>query len=391
MAIEALLPSHRQVFIDLDGPAHYDDPTDPVYPYEPPSAEETINQLAAAPAHSFDTVILSLPSRPRSKSTTKTVAALARLLASPACMDLSTLRIAGSLHLLNDRYLQNVLKELHIQTLILQETRSICDSYALAGLLHALNGITVLHISVDEKRDTDIHQSFQEEVFQTLSKLQKLSINTIGDASQTLKDIFGSGTLAGCEELDVAFQSEAWTTGMTSALLNAGSGFPTLRCIAISRWTSDTKFSSVCDGTYLIPLLSLASLQHIDVCTDNAEESIEFPHVDFLPPGLVSLNMAYAGLSNPLDLYLDLEAALDRFESLQKISLAHTYPSEETIEAAADEWEVVRSSTGHPGAAKASASVALTRFANMLELRNISFRLKLTGGKTHEERAHLAR
>ncbi|KAK9900135.1 hypothetical protein P389DRAFT_207694 [Cystobasidium minutum MCA 4210] len=391
MTIEALLPSHRQVFIDLAGPAYFDDYQDPVYPYVPPTAEETINLLATAPAHSFHTVILSVPNEPRTKSTARTVAALARFLTSPACMDVSTLRIAGSLHLLNERCLQDTLKATEIRTLILQEASSTCDSYALAGLLDALNGITVLHICIDEKQGTSIHRSFQSEVFATLSKLQRLSINIVGDASKTFKDMFRPGTLVACEELAIAFQSREWTHELTSALLEAGSGFPILKSVPVSRWSSDAKRARPCDGTPLVPLLSLPTLQRVDISARNPDGAIEFASMDFLPASLESPDMAYAGPSNPIDLYMDLQGALARCGNLKRISLAHTYPSQEMRDAATSaEWEIVRSSAGLPGQGKASSSVALSRLADTLEAQNVSFRLKLVGRKTHEERAHLA-
>lgn len=386
MAIDSLLPSNRQVFIDLCGPGHFDDYEDPVYPYVPASAEETIDNLAAAPVNSFDTIILSVPSGPRSDASSKTVAALTHLLESPACGSLLTLRIAGSLHILNDRYLQDTLRKLKIQTLILQEPRATCDSYALAALLHSLEGITVLHLSLDEKQGSTVHSTFQSETHRTLSKLKSLSLHIKGDLSKKLLVMFQSGSLSGCEELEVCFQGPQWSSSMTSALLEAGSGFPVLQSIKIWRSSSDGR-ATRCDGTSLLPLLSLPTLENICTSSESPDEIIEFPNIDWLPSILKTLDMAYAGLSSPIDLYLDLEGSLASFVHFGKISLTHSYPTEEARNAPDDDWEVVRSSAGHPGGSKSSASVALARLANTLEARNVSFKLKLTGSKDHEERA----
>lgn len=389
MAIDTLLPSSRQVFIDFCGPAHFDDYEDPVYPYIPASAEETIDNLAAAPVNSFDTIILSVPSGPRSDASSKTVAALTRLLESPACDSLTTLRIAGSLHVLNDRHLQDTSKKVKVQTLILQEPRATGDSYALAALLHSLEGMTVLHLSLDEKQGSTVHSTFQSETHQTLSKLKSLSLHIKGDVGKLLLSMFGSGSLSGCEELEVCFQGPEWSSSTASALLKAGLGFPVLQSIKIWRSVSEGR-SARCDGTPLLPLLSLPTLESICASSENPDEIIEFPNIDWLPSTLKTLDMAYAGLSSPIDLYLDLQGSLASFVHLDKVSLAHSYPTEEPRNTPDGDWEVVRSSAGHPGGSKSSASIALARLANTLEARNVSFKLKLVGSKDHEERAYLA-
>lgn len=207
MAIDSCVCTSREVFIDLSGPVHFDDYEDAVYPYSPPSINDTIARLAQSPPRSFDTLILSVPTLLRgSPEISKTLATLADFVSSPACAGLTSLRICGSLSLLNHKKLHDAFKALHLRELILQEPRALHDSYALAALLSTVVGIDTLHLALTAQDVVNIHHSFNEEVKETFALLKALHLSCSGEPGETISKIFHTGSIEALEALDVCYQ-----------------------------------------------------------------------------------------------------------------------------------------------------------------------------------------
>lgn len=382
---------YRHAFIDLAGPLQFDQP-DPVYPYTPPTIEESIKELSERPPPSFDSLTLSVPSRPRSASTVKAVNALAQFLSSPACLDLSTLRIAGSLVLLNDKDVQDSLKHLKLRTLILQEPKALADSYALAAILAAVDGITELHIASDTEDGKNLHDTFQQETVHTFKKLKSLSLSTKGNVRTTISAVFGLGSLAGLETLNICFQGTTWSPDATHALINASNGFPVLHTVNIARLASDHRMTIRCDGNALLPLITLRSLQHVNLEAGNPTEGFELSAdtIYALSSSIQSLELVHAGPSHVVNLYTALQNTLPNFDKLEKVQFTHSYP-EERLRNDTDDWELIRVHATHPAAARKNASNVMSSLADALEAANISYRLQLLGAEHHEERASLSR
>lgn len=224
MAIDSCVCTSREVFLDLSGPVHFDDYEDAVYPYSPPSIDETIQRLAQSPPQSFDTLILSVPTLSRSSpEISKTLATLADFALSPACAGPKSLRICGSLSLLNHKKLHDALKALHLRELILQEPRALHDSYALAALLSSAVGMDTLHLAVTAQDVVNIHPSFNEEVKETFALLKTLHLSCIGETGQTISKVFNTGSIKALEALDVCYQGCSSPQNILAAIFSAAS------------------------------------------------------------------------------------------------------------------------------------------------------------------------
>lgn len=386
MAIDSFVSPSDQVYIDLAGPLHFDESEDPLYAWTPPTAAQYIDQLISTSKHPFKTLAVSVPHVPEPAA----IQALTRLLSSQATASVETLRIAGSLSGLNDTYLQAALKTCSIRTLILQESHAVCDSYALAALLCAVDGITALHIAIDETSGTNVHRSFHEETEQVTAKLKRLQLSCKGMPSRTISKLFSPGSLVHVEELQVFFEAPEWTTDMTVSLMKGSSDFPALRIIKIVRSASDVSIAKPCIGEAILPLITKSTLEYISVSSERPGEGIVLPvqAIQSLPADLKSLNLVYAGSPNPIDVYYELQMKLNDLDHLEEIVMKHMYPDEVT--STLEDWEIVRVTTaGHPSAMRNTASTALAGLADALEGKGVSFNMRLLGHKVHEERAFL--
>jgi hypothetical protein len=383
-----------QLFLDLNICFTLDVHQDPVYPYTPPSFVERLGELIARPAGAFKTVILCTSHSTCSTAEIENIEALARFFASPACEEVSALRICGPLRVLNNRTLQDSFKQMHVQTLIIQETQALLDSYSLSGLLSSLEGITSLHLPVTAQDSIEIHTSFNEETRQSMSKLQRLHLCLQGNVAETLVSLFSPDTMPNIVAMEIIFEGTHWTQTSTNALMSAASGFPHLSHLSFSRSPMDAHTIFACDSfTALAPLLQLPTLEEVSLVAFNPTENIKLSKQDLMdiPSTLKRLSLVHAGLPDPVDTYGVLSQKLPEFTQLTSVTLAHLYPETAKSGDNVDGWEVVGRSAGHPNAAPSDASSALLRFANELGAANVSYRLKLLGPTNHEERVHLVR
>lgn len=380
----------RQAFVDLAGPIYLDD-EDPLYPYTPPSIEDSIDELAARPPRSFDSLTRSVPNRPRSLSMSRAISAIARLLASPACANLLTLRVAGGLHLINDKAIQDALSRLNTGTLILQEPQALVDSHALAGTLSACNSITELHLAISPECGSTVHGTFEMETRETLSKVKDLKLRVQGAAVESLASLFATGSLASLESLDIFFDNSTWLEKGASILQRATSSFSCLSSLKITRSASDSRLETVCDGDVLLPILTVPTIRHLSLVSQMPSEGIKLSSAtaDLLPSDLQALQLLYAAPPDITDFYRKLLERVPSFSQLEKVEMVHWYHEGETHKDEED-TEIMRVAAGHPSAARKDACSALSRLADELELTKVSYRLRLIGQNVLEEHGSLS-
>lgn len=388
------LQDRETIFIELVSPLLLqEDANDPLYPYSPPSLAETICDLRRSTSPgSVRTLVLSVPFTHRDNNILDALVALSQLLASPVCNKLAALRIMGATYTLNDkRFLAacSGLSTVRLLDLLIAEP---LDSYSLAAIVSAFEGINSLSIALPAATTIGLHKTFKEETQGTFRRLSQLSLDLQGSKQDFVGEMFGRGTLRGLRSLHVVFLQD-WTEQLSHSLGAALSGDNSvIHSFAIDRKAGDTrgKKRSRLDGLeHCLP----TSIAHLSFSTSRPDEAILLPP-DFLSgrlPCLESLSLRFAYDGSPSGTLKAYSNALHTLPMLKDVTF-EGFLSDQEAEIERDTQGARGTLAGHPFADdRAVTWQLLGMLAQDLEKLDIGHDLSLQSETRKEERTFVGR